>query len=198
MIVIGVDLQNDFMNEKFGPLVVPGSEEIKPNIVKLVDRCRSGLASLWLTADWHREDDAELSVTPDFKTTFPSHCIADTWGAQFIPEIESNTQNRWTTFKKDKFSVWKGNIDFFTAFETACSSEHENNFIVFGVAGDVCVKALLEGMLNTGPRLTVQVVADCIASISKEAFERDIKLLRVKFQGSGHRLFVVNHDEVML
>ena len=198
MIAIGVDLQNDFMNEKLGRLAVPGSEAIKPNIVKLVDRCRSGLASLWLTADWHREDDAEISATPDFKTTFPSHCIADTWGSQFISEIENNTRNTWTTFKKDKFSVWQGNIDFMPTFQSVCSNDHENNFIVFGVAGDVCVKALLEGMLEIRPRLTVQVVADCIASLSNEQFENDIKELRKKFQIWGHRLFVVNHDEVML
>lgn len=198
MIAIGVDCQNDFMNEKVGRLAVSGSEVIKPNIVKLIDRCRSGLASLWLTADWHRENDPEISATPDFKTTFPSHCIADTWGAQFIPEIESNTQNRWATFKKDKFSVWAGNIDFMIDFQSVCSNDHENDFIVFGVAGDVCVKALLEGMLEIRPRLTVQVVVDCIASLSKEQFEKDIKELREKFQARGHRLFVVNHDEVML
>lgn len=196
MIAIGVDLQNDFMNEKIGKLAVPGSEAIKPNVVKLLEFIRGNRIPMWLTADWHKETDSEISATPDYKTTFPSHCIADTWGVQFIREIAGNTKNQWITFKKDKFSVWTGNIDFHPAFSNAtigCS-----NFIVFGVAGDVCVKALLAGMAETRTFITVQVVADCIASLSKEQFEKDIKELRVLFQAHGHKLFVVNHDEVML
>jgi nicotinamidase/pyrazinamidase len=196
MIVIGVDLQNDFMNEKIGKLAVPGSEAIKPNVTKLLEFIRKNRVPMWLTADWHKEDDVEISATPDFKTTFPSHCIADTWGSQFIHEIEGNTENTWTTFKKDKFSVWTGNIDFNPAFIHAvmfCS-----NYIVFGVAGDVCVKALLVGMSKVRTSITVQVVADCIASLSKQQFEQDIKEMRILFQAGGHKLFVVNHDEVML
>jgi nicotinamidase-related amidase len=204
VIAIGVDLQKDFMN-KAGSLYVPGSEEIKPNIVKLLNTLVVNLNDTWFTQDWHNVGDPEISMNADFKTTFPPHCMADTDGALFIPEVFYYAQVNGVTFKKDVFSVWKGGTLFKDRF-LAEVDHGESDFLVFGVAGDVCVRAVIDGILDSiisgdirlRDRVTVQLVKDCCASISPEKFDEMISNWRTIFRIYGHRLFVVNHDEVMV
>lgn len=197
MIAIGVDLQNDFMDKERGSLYVPGSEEIKKNVAELVTKIRHANMSLWLTADWHNPSDPEISHAPNFETTFPSHCIAESWGAQFIPQVERDIVLDRITFKKNVFSVWKGNPDFAWQFNKAVANT-DGEFLVFGVAGDVCVKALLEGMKNADRKITVYLIKDCIASISETSFEQIVRSMQAAFAGVGHEIVIMNHDEIYL
>ena len=83
-----VDTQYDFMrdDESFkGALAIPGARAIEGNLAKLTRLAEAKGIQVVNTADWHRKDSPELSNNPDFVNKFPSHCLQNTKGAEYIP-----------------------------------------------------------------------------------------------------------------
>ncbi len=176
-LLIAVDMQNDFMNPD-GKLYVQGSEEIKPNIKRLFDKAygdNSPFSDVLYTKDWHEVDDAELSDNPDFKTTFPPHCMANTDGADVIKEANPNEYENTTyrNFLKDEFSVFTGNRNFESTLVVNANDISE--IYVGGVSGDVCVFHLLEGLIRLNKddkiKTNIYVIKDVIASLNPDVFE---------------------------
>jgi len=196
-IIVLVDCQNDFMN-KNGALYVPGAEDIKPNIACLAKMAEEKRIPTIITCDWHKEGDSELSETPDFKTTFPKHCVAGSQGAQAISEVSNSFMSitkrlseqeleyephfeheendpkieEVATIAHDKNNVkrifvFKRHFDSFTnpGMEEVCL-DYEN-FIVCGVAADVCVDFVVKGLVKLGKN--VIVCKDATAAIAPNA-----------------------------
>lgn len=179
-IYIAVDMQNDFMNVD-GALYVNGAESIKPNVLKL-GRVMPEIANeIWVTMDWHDEKDPELSDTPDFVKTFPPHCIKGTRGAVLIPEAreigkyddnENEEVDADIIFFKNEFSVFTGsNGKFMRALQ---HRRMIDKIYLAGVAGDVCVKAVIDGLIeHKGIEFDfnqIIIIEDAIASINPVAF----------------------------
>src|SRR5438046_6512441 len=80
-----VDTQYDFMKAD-GKLYVPDAEHIIPNLRKLTDFAHGHDVRIVASADDHVAEHAEISATPDWKTTFPPHCLRGTPGQKKIPE----------------------------------------------------------------------------------------------------------------
>lgn len=177
---LAVDMQKDFMDHN-GALYVPGSEDIKNNIKHLYNKLDKIATHKFYTMDWHEEDDSELSDNPDFINTFPPHCIAGTRGAWLIPQATGDDahpnedeamDDRTHVFYKNEFSVFKGNPYFLDSMNAYA---YFDKIYIAGVSGDVCVKYVLDGLLeHKGKELefeTLYIVEDCIASLNKEAFD---------------------------
>ena len=69
-----------------GKLYVPDAESIKPNLKRLTDYAHERGIRIVATADDHEPGHRELSSTPDFRETFPEHCMRGTPGAGKISE----------------------------------------------------------------------------------------------------------------
>src|SRR5438045_1785710 len=80
-----VDTQYDFMKAD-GKLYVPDAEQLIPNLKKLTDYAHGHGIRVVASADDHVREDAEISETPDWKQTFPAHCLRGTPGQKKIPE----------------------------------------------------------------------------------------------------------------
>jgi nicotinamidase/pyrazinamidase len=85
-----VDVQNDFCEG--GSLAVEGGGEVARSISNLVgiDRAGRRYDVVAATKDWHVEPGdhfADPAVGPNFIDTWPVHCVADTAGAAFHPEL---------------------------------------------------------------------------------------------------------------
>ena len=80
-----VDTQYDFMKAD-GKLYVPDAEQLIPNLKKLTDYAHGHGIRVVASADDHVREDAEISATPDWKATFPPHCLRGTPGQRKIPE----------------------------------------------------------------------------------------------------------------
>lgn len=165
-----VDTQFDFVSPQ-GKLYVPGAEMLKPNWAKLTQLAKSKSISVVNTADWHHQNSAELSSNPDYVTTFPQHCMANTVGAEFIKEtnpenplvinwdkeiqINSEIINqkkfRNYTIRKDAFDVFKGNP--FT--EEILILLSPKTVIVYGVTTNVCVNDAVVGLAQRVKRVIV-------------------------------------------
>src|SRR5436190_8628265 len=82
-----VDTQIDFVHPD-GKLAVPGAEEVVPAMQRLVEAARAAGIVHVASADDHELTDEEISEQPDFRTTYPPHCLRGTRGARKIPETE--------------------------------------------------------------------------------------------------------------
>src|SRR5436305_547061 len=80
-----VDTQYDFMHAD-GKLYVPEAERIIGNLKRLTDYAHGHGICVIASADDHVKSHAEISDTPDWRSTFPPHCLRGTPGQQKIPE----------------------------------------------------------------------------------------------------------------
>lgn len=170
-----VDTQFDFV-EQAGKLYVPGAELIKPvwkQITKLAAELDIPVVN---TADWHYADSAELSSDPDFVSTFPEHCMADTSGADYVgetkpedsvvfdwnkeyPTLDDVWSSRNIVIRKDAFDVFVGN----PFAEKIVRMLAPKTVIVYGVTTNVCVHCAVVGLAERVER--VVVVEDAIKEL---------------------------------
>lgn len=82
--LIVVDVQNDFCEG--GSVAVTGGAEIALEVRDLVGRAEeAGYQHVVATRDHHIDPGDHFSDTPDFKTSWPVHCVAGTQGGDFHP-----------------------------------------------------------------------------------------------------------------
>ncbi|CAG7581171.1 MAG: Nicotinamidase/pyrazinamidase [uncultured marine phage] len=172
-----VDTQIDFMDSD-GALYVEGAEEIKPTLKSLTDFAKENNIRVINTMDWHYKDSEELSKEPDFATTFPPHCMADTTGATYVLETEPEDSyvidwsinmglqflpnKRNITIRKDKFDVFEGNPNSSRVVDILKKGGIDT-VVVYGVAENVCVNCAVNGLVERG--LNVVVVEDGIKGL---------------------------------
>jgi nicotinamidase/pyrazinamidase len=78
-----VDVQNDFADPS-GALSVPGADDVITAVNDEIAAATSAGSYVVYTRDWHPPR------TPHFTTDggpWPVHCVRDTWGAQFHPDL---------------------------------------------------------------------------------------------------------------
>ena len=156
-----VDTQFDFVSPQ-GKLYVPGAELLKPIWEKLTKLAKTRVITVVNTSDWHYPDSAELSNNPDYVTTFPEHCMANTSGAEYIKETnpenplvfdwskeyritrETIESNRYRNYiiRKDAFDVFKGN----RYTDQILNLLAPKTVIVYGVSTNVCVNDAVVGL----------------------------------------------------
>jgi nicotinamidase/pyrazinamidase len=156
-----VDTQVDFMLPE-GKLYVPGAEETAPAMQRLVEAARAAGIPHVASSDDHELTDAEISESPDFRTTYPPHCLRGTRGARKVPETEQEDPvpigleplpERW--LRGREFLLLKKRFDVFTNpnAERLLQRLAPDEVVVFGVATDVCDDATILGLLARGRRV---------------------------------------------
>lgn len=170
-----VDTQVDFVSPS-GKLYVPGAELLKPIWEKITDLAAIKKIQVINTADYHYPNSAELSENPDFITTFPEHCMANTTGAKYISETDpkypviidwhqafSISEEILTAknivIRKDAFDVFAGNPNT----EAVLNIISPKIVIVYGVTTNVCVNDAVVGLAKRVQK--VFVVEDAIKEL---------------------------------
>jgi nicotinamidase/pyrazinamidase len=156
-----VDTQVDFMLPD-GKLYVPGAEEVAPAMRRLVEAARAAGVVHVASADDHELTDDEISEEPDFRTTYPPHCLRGTHGARKVEETDqldpvpiglTHVPDRYLDGRE--FLILKKSFDVFTNPNTdrLLTSLDPDDIVVFGVATDVCDDAAIRGFLERGRRV---------------------------------------------
>jgi len=181
-----VDTQVDFMRPD-GKLYVPDAAALVPNLKALTDRAHAEGIRIVASADDHVRGHRELSATPDFRETFPEHCMRDTPGQARIPEtrlreplvIEPDAED--SARLADRVRAHPGDILFhkhwFDVFTNAnvlpvLTVLDPQHIVLYGVAQDVCDRYAIEGLLALRPTARLHVVRDAMKPIDPEAGER--------------------------
>ena len=178
-VFVDIDTQFDFMNPR-GNLYVPDAEDIIDNIKKLFDYAKEHKIKILSSTDAHVVDDPEFNL-------FPAHCVKGTPGNQ---KIEASTCNDNITIENREQEITESIMDHdqiivesqtFDIFESTNTDKivkklDVQNFVVFGVATDYCVKAAVLGLLKRG--YNVSLVTDATKSITKEGNEKSLNEMK--------------------
>jgi len=76
-----VDTQHDFVMPD-GTMYIQGAETILPNLKVLTCFARERGVPLLGSVDYHAPGDPEISALPDFRETYPPHCLVGTPGQE--------------------------------------------------------------------------------------------------------------------
>lgn len=166
MLII-VDVQNDFCEG--GALATDGGAAVAARIAEHARRAGDRYDRILASQDWHRGDTdngghfATPPAEPDFTDTWPVHCVADTDGAEFHPQIAALAEElgeRLEVVRKGygipAYSVLEG--------EVIATGENVQELIaggdweqidVVGLAYDFCVRATSLGAAGAGAEVTV-------------------------------------------
>lgn len=181
-----VDTLYDFMRAG-GKLYVPGSEEIIPVVQALTDFAHDRQVPIVASADNHELSDAEISDDPDWKTTFPPHCMRGTPGQLKIAEtalrdplvIEPEQQDPGALAHRilghrGDFLLHKHTLDIFSNANvpTLLRALEPQAVVLYGVATDFCDRHTVDGLLKHLPRSEIYVVTDAIRAIYPEEGDR--------------------------
>ena len=161
-----VDTQVDFM-EPGGKLYVPGATEVAPAMERLVDAARAAGVTHVASVDDHELTDPEISTQPDFRNTYPPHCLRGTRGAEKILETKQRDPLplslvpyppgllRELVRGRRELLLLKKNFDVFTNPNTDAllAALDPDEVVVFGVATDVCNDAAIRGFLRRGRKV---------------------------------------------
>jgi len=184
-----VDTQYDFMHAD-GKLYVPDAERIIGNLQRLTDYAHTHRIRIVASADDHMLGDVEISDTPDWKTTFPPHCLRGTPGQRKIPETalrdplviepartepaalsqRAGTHRGDILFHKHRFDVFS-NENVMPVLDAL----RPDDIVLYGVATDVCDKAAVEGLLERQAHTRLFVVTDAVQGIDKDVSEQLLK-----------------------
>jgi nicotinamidase/pyrazinamidase len=180
-----VDTQYDFMRAD-GKLYVPDAEQIIPQLQHLTDHAHRAGIRILASADDHVAGHRELSDQPDFRETFPPHCMHGTPGQRKIPQtalrdalvIEPATQPAEAV--RQRVRAHRGDLlinkqwfDVFTNpnVEPALAALDPERIFVYGVALDVCNKYAIEGLLARRPQTKLFAVTDAMKPIDAASAE---------------------------
>lgn len=170
-----VDTQKDFM-EPTGALYVSGAERLAGSLEALTRHARSCGIPLVASADAHAPDD------PEFRQ-FPPHCVAGTSGAariaatavadaRVVPNSPVGDAELDAAARVGEALFEKVHFDAFTNpnLERYLTRLGADEFVVYGVATDYCVRAAVLGLLRRG--WGVRLVTDAIAAVAADTGKR--------------------------
>ncbi|MEO8449675.1 MAG: isochorismatase family protein [Gemmatimonadota bacterium] len=181
-----VDTQWDFI-QPAGKLYVTGSESIVGTLARLTSFAHERGIRVIASADDHVAGHRELSATPDYRTTFPDHCIRGTPGQQKIMETALRNpmiiepapvdpaalaarvlaHDGDILFHKHWFDVFT-NPNVLPVVDALAPAR----IVLYGVALDVCDRYAVEGLLAQRPGIPLVVVTDAVRAIDPEAGAR--------------------------
>jgi nicotinamidase/pyrazinamidase len=174
-----VDTQVDFMLPD-GKLYVPGAEETAPAMRQLVEAAREAGLIHVASADDHELTDPEISDDPDYRNTYPPHCLRGTRGAEKITETEQADPLPLSLVPyppgllpelvsgRREILLLKKNFNVFTNPNTdpLLDALDPDEIVLFGVATDVCDDAAIRGLLQRGRKVTF--VEDAARGLDEE------------------------------
>src|SRR5687767_6204473 len=138
--LIVVDVQNDFCPG--GALAVAHGDEVVAPLNNLIEEFLQGGEPVFKTRDWHPETTKHFAA---YGGTWPVHCVQDTRGAEFHPDLMDDIHIRVV-------SKGLGGEDCYSAFDgTDLALELRRLGVeevwVGGLATDYCVKnTVLDGL----------------------------------------------------
>jgi len=143
--LIVVDVQKDFMPG--GALPVPEGDKVVQPLNKYIELFSERGLPVFFTRDWHPENHISFK---GHGGVWPSHCVQDTEGAQFHPDLIIPSDNKFIISKGtsrdfDAYSGFQGTI-----LDSLLKERGIKRIFVGGVATDYCVKNTVLGGINLG------------------------------------------------
>jgi nicotinamidase/pyrazinamidase len=176
-----VDVQNDFADPS-GSLYVVGGEHVVPYLNAEIEVALAAGAQVFYSQDWHPPS------TPHFEKDgglWPVHCVADTWGAQFHPDLRIEGQVvRKGTEGEDGYSAFsmrhhETGETIATELDDLLRAAGVERIVIGGLATDYCVLATVLDARERDLPTTVLATGIRAVNLQQGDGDRAIEELRV-------------------
>lgn len=167
-----VDPQNDFVD---GTLPVPHAKEIMSDAARYINVYGDEYEFIVVSCDFHPVNHCSFNNQGG---EWPMHCIEHSVGAAVFPPIADALVNYKVKDKRKViFYLTKGKTSYKEEYSAVDSEENVKQFMewldvfdihqidIFGIAGDVCVKSTIEGLIELGLKENICVMQDFCPSI---------------------------------
>lgn len=187
--LIVVDVQNDFCEG--GSLAVAGGADVAAAITDLVADAQAGYAHVVATRDRHIAPGEHFSEHPDYRRSWPPHCVAGTEGVGFHPNFAPSVVSGAVEAVFDKgayaaaYSGFEGVEENGVPLAGWLRSRHITEVDIVGIATDYCVSAT--GLDAARHGFTTRVLLGLTAGVARESTDAALGELRaVGVRLSGH------------
>ncbi|MEU1040934.1 isochorismatase family protein [Streptomyces sp. NPDC005551] len=182
--LIVVDVQNDFCEG--GSVPVSGGARIATAVAELVEQSAGGdYRYIVATRDHHIDPGSHFSESPDFKDSFPVHCVAGGEGGEFHPHFAPVVTGGKVdaVFFKGAHSASKSGFEGADERGTSLADWLRERGVedvdVVGIATDHCVRATALDALKAGFR--ARVLLDYCVGVAPDTTATTLK----DFQQAG-------------
>ena len=162
--LIIVDVQNDFCEG--GSLAVGGGAAVAAGISLVLHKAGDRWDHVVATKDWHIDPGAHFSDRPDYRDTWPAHCVVGSAGADFHPELDTSRVE--AVFHKGEhqaaYSGFEGHTESGETLAGWLRSRGVDEVEVVGIATDHCVRATALDARAEG--FTTTVVLELTAGVA--------------------------------
>jgi nicotinamidase/pyrazinamidase len=173
--LIVVDVQNDFCPG--GSLAVTGGDSVATGITSWIASRGSEYALIVATMDWHpapgeKDGFDHFAAQPDFRHTWPPHCVHGTAGAELHPNLLLPSTARFVRKgqRAAAYSAFEGRDDGGRTLIELLRGAGITAVDIVGLATDYCVQATALDAREHG--LDVRVLVDLIAGVAAESSQR--------------------------
>jgi nicotinamidase/pyrazinamidase len=165
-----IDVQNDFTEG--GSLGVDGGTAVAAGISRLLAENPDRYDHVFASRDWHDATDdngGHFSAEPDYVNTWPSHCIAGTYGAAYNASLDTSAVDVHVRkgMGKPAYSIFEGTTDDDATVTQLLDSLEVTEVDVAGIATDYCVRASALDAVAAGRR--VRVLTDLVAGVAADS-----------------------------
>lgn len=166
--LIVVDVQPDFCEG--GALPVQGGDAVA---VRIAEHLGASSYDLVLaTQDWHVAPEGHFADEPDFRDTWPPHCLAESDGAALHPALRPLGL---TTYRKGAYAAAYSGFEADGLAETLRQAGVDD-VVVCGLATDHCVRMTALDAVRLGYPTTV--LTDLCAGVAAETTAQALSQLR--------------------
>jgi nicotinamidase/pyrazinamidase len=171
--VVVVDVQNDFCEG--GSLAVAGGTEVARAVTTRL--AEGGYEHAIATRDHHVDPGTHFAEDPDFRDSWPAHCVVGTPGVSFHPALDTGLVE--AVFDKGEYEA------AYSGFEGSCDGVKLADWLrergvdsveVVGIATDYCVRATALDAAEAGFTTTVRL--DLTAGVAASTVESTVADLR--------------------
>jgi nicotinamidase/pyrazinamidase len=168
-----VDVQNDFCEG--GSLAVIGGAAVARGLTEFLSEHRADYALVTATRDYHVDPGHHFAAEPDFRDSWPVHCVAGTEGAELHPALDRGLVDE--VFDKGRDTAAYSGFEARSASGKLLGERLKEAGVeeldVAGIATDYCVRATVLDGLKQGfrVRLLSRLSAGVAPGTSEQALE---------------------------
>lgn len=166
-----IDVQNDFTEG--GALGVDGGAAVAQGITDYLLQHPRRYDVIFASRDWHNGGDDNgghfaTDAEPDYVSTWPRHCVAETPGAEYHPALDTSLVDLHVRKGQGvpAYSIFEGTTDDGLTVIDELDRLEVTEIEVVGIATDHCVRASALDALAAGRQVTV--LDDLIAAVDRE------------------------------
>jgi nicotinamidase/pyrazinamidase len=161
-----VDVQNDFCEG--GALAVEGGNEVARRVSEYLTAHADEYALVVASRDYHVDPGGHFSDHPDFRDSWPAHCVVGSRGAEFHPDLKVDRLD--DVFSKGAYSA------AYSAFEAVDGQGRTLEQVLrerridavdlVGLATDYCVRSTTLDAVRAG--FGARVLTDMTAGVNPD------------------------------